>query len=51
MYVLHGLNLYISSPTAKTMGNGDLLKHNALQLPHTAYNLSQQYEAGEWAAI
>ena len=33
------------------MGDGDLLKRNALQLPHTTYNLSYQYEADEWAAI
>ena len=31
------------------MGDGDLLKRNALQLPHTAYNLSHKYEADEWA--
>ena len=33
------------------MGDGDLLKRNALQLPHTMYNLSHRYEAGEWDAI
>ena len=32
------------------MGDCDFLKRNALQLPHTTYNLSHQYEAGEWSA-
>lgn len=48
---LYGLNLCLSSPTTKTMGDGGLLKRNALQLLHTAYNLLQQYEAYEWATI
>jgi len=48
---LHGLDLCLSTTTTKTMGDGDLLKRNALQLLHAAYNLSQQYEDCEWASI
>ena len=48
---LHGLNLCLSSPTTLTMGDGGLLKRNALQCLHTAYNLAQQYTSDEWAAI
>ena len=44
---LHGLNLCMSSPTALIMGDGGLLKRNALQCLHSAYNLSQQYDARE----
>jgi len=35
---LHGLNLCLSTPTTKIMGDGGLLKRNALYLLHTAYN-------------
>jgi len=49
--VLPGLNICLSTPTTKTMGDGGLLKRNALQLLYTAYNFSQQYEACEWADI
>ena len=38
---LHALNICISSPTTLTMGDGRLLKRNALQCLHTAYNLAQ----------
>ena len=31
-----------------TMGDVGLLKSNALQCLHTAYNLSQQYHSTEW---
>jgi len=48
---LHGLNLCLSSPTTLTMGDGGLLKRNALQCLHTTYNLAQQYTSDEWAAI
>jgi len=37
---LRGLNLYLSTPTTKTMGDGGSLKRNELQLLYTAYNLS-----------
>ena len=33
------------------MGDGGILKRNALQCLHTAYNLSQQYDTDEWASI
>ena len=45
---LHGLNLTLSSPTNLIMGDGGLLKRNALQCLHTAYNLAQQYHYEEW---
>ena len=48
---LHGLNLCLSSPTTRTMGEGGLLKRTVLQLLHSAYNLSQQYNYSEWADI
>ena len=48
---LHGLNLCLSSPTTRTMGEGGLLKRTVLQLLHSAYNLSQQYHYSEWADI
>ena len=48
---LHGLNLYTYSPTTNTMGNGRLLKQNALQTLHTTYNFSQKFEAIEWATV
>ena len=38
---LHGLNLTLSSPTNSSMCDGGLLKRNALQCLHTAYNLAQ----------
>ena len=48
---LHGLNLCPSSPITLIMGDGGLLKSNVLQCLHTAYNLSQQYDADKWASI
>ena len=48
---LHGLNMCLCSPKSLSMGDGGLLKRNALQCLHTAYNLSQQYDTDEWAAI
>lgn len=33
------------------MGDGGLLKRNAMQTLHTAYNLTQQYEQKEWEDI
>ena len=48
---LHGLNITLSSPTLLTMGDGGLLKRNAMQTLHTAYNLTQQYERKEWEDI
>ena len=48
---LYGLSLCLSSPTTLTMGDGGLLKRNALQCLHTAYNLAQQYTSDEWDAI
>ena len=45
---LHGLNLALSSPTTLTMGDGGLLKRNAIQCLHSAYNLSQQYDSNSW---
>ena len=49
--VLHGLNLCLSSPTTMTMDDGGLLKQIALQLLHSVYNLSQQYDFKAWADI
>ena len=40
---LHGMNLTLASPTTLVMGDGALLRRNAMQLLHTAYNLSQYY--------
>ena len=48
---LHGLNLTLSSPTNLIMGDGGLLKRNALQCLHTAYNLAQQFHFDEWKDI
>ena len=48
---LHALNLTLSSATELTMGPGGLKKQTALQLLHSAYNLSQAYRKGEWEAI
>ena len=48
---LHGMNLALSSPTQLIMGDGGLLKRNALQCLHTAYNLAQQYHTTEWKDI
>ena len=36
---LHAMNITLSSPTNLSVGNGGLLKHNALQCLHTAYLL------------
>lgn len=38
---LHTLNIFLSSPTTITMGEGGLLKRTTLQLLHSAYNLLQ----------
>ena len=48
---LHGMNITLSSPTQLIMGDGGLLKRNALQCMHTAYNLAQQYHTTEWKDI
>ena len=48
---LHALNLTLSSATELTMGPGGLKKRTALQLLHSAYNLSQAYQKGKWEAI
>ena len=48
---LHGMNLTLQSPTTLTMGEGRLYKCSAMQLLHTAYNLSQQYRVGEWSSL
>ena len=48
---LHGLNLCLSSPTILVMGDGGLLKRNAMQTLHSAYNLSVQYDEKEWADV
>ena len=48
---LHAMNLTLQSPTALTMGEGGLHKRTALQLLHTAYNLSQQFQTAEWAEL
>ena len=48
---LHGMNITLSSPTNLIMGDGGLLKRNALQCLHTAYNLAQQFHANEWKDI
>ena len=48
---LHGMNITLSSPTNLIMGDGGLLKRNALQCLHTAYNLAQQFHFEEWKDI
>ena len=48
---LHGLNLTLSSPTVLVMGEGGMYKRTALQLLHTAYNLTQQYRGKEWKML
>ena len=48
---LHAMNLALASPTALTMGDGGLHKRTAIQLLHTAYNLSQQFQTAEWAGL
>ena len=45
------MNITLLSPTQLIMGDGGLLKRNALQCMHTAYNLSQQYHTTEWKDI
>ena len=48
---LHGLNISLSSPTTLIVGDGGLLKHNAMQLLYYAYNLSQQYDSNSWIIL
>ena len=48
---LHELNVKLSSATELTMGSGVILKRTALQLLHSAYNLSQQFRRNEWHSI
>ena len=45
------MNLTLASPTSLVMGDGVLLRRNAMQLLRTAYNLSQQYRIAEWAGV
>ena len=48
---LHALNLTLSSPTEVTLGLGGLGKRTALQLLHSAYNLSQHFKDTEWSSL
>ena len=43
---LHEISLTLSFPTNLIMGNGGLLKRNALRCLHTVYNLAQQHTSG-----
>ena len=48
---LHAMNLTLQSPTELTMGEGGLQKRTAMQLLHTAYNLTQKFRTEEWAKL
>lgn len=43
IYVMHGLNLALSSLAISIMGGGGILKWTSIQVINTHYNLSQQY--------
>ena len=51
MCTLHAMNLTLQSPTELTMGEGGLQKRTAMQLLHTAYNLTQKFRTEEWAKL
>ena len=48
---LHAMSLTLQSPVILVLGDGGITKRTALQVLHTAYNLSQKFRVGEWKKI
>ena len=45
------MHLNLKSPVLLTMGDGGLIERTALQVLHTAYNLTQQFRISEWKDV
>ena len=44
---IHAIQLMLGNPMKSIFGDGGLLKRNALQLLHSAYNLQNEFESVE----